>query len=376
MRIAILANEKDSFVRPLAEGLARMTRKCGASPEVIYDGLEVISLPLRRRSFRPRALARHALRGRGFRKRFDALVERIRDADAVIVVAHVPGSMSRNALQNIEELRRRLPHIPMVNYDLIYLPTVEKWGAAMLQGDLSDISTEEARLITPAPFGMERYDWYLAASVASEIAMPAGDHPCSLIGMDIDDGQLYPDQQGEFRVLMDFSQSRKNYPSFRTIQLEALGKAGVPFRVLHGTYTRSEIRALYRTTGAFMLAHRESFGLPICELQACGSLIFTPRAEWAGAHWLKEDASVAGPGTHSPNIIVYDNRVEALVDRLLEAKAAFDPVRVVQTFDEVHPQLHYGDLDALARFLGRVDSGAIHGGLHWQHATVGRRVAV
>ena len=372
LKIAILANEKDSFVRPLAEGLVRMSAACGALAEIHSDGLETVSLPLGLRGVSPRALAGYALKSRGYRKRFDELVDRLRDADVIVVVAHVPASLSRNALQNVELLRERLPRTPIVNYDLIYLPTVEKWGAAMLRGDFSDVSEEEARLITPKPFGMGRYDWYLVASIASEIPMPPGPRPYSHIGMDIDDDTLYPDQGGAFSVLVDFEQTRKNYQSFRRIQLDALEKSGVPFQVLEGRFTTDEIRAVYRKTGAFLLAHRESFGLPICELQASGSLIFTPRAEWAGAHWIKSDPSLPGHGMHAPNFIVYDNSAEALADRLLEAQASFDPDRVVRSFGEAHPQLFRGDLPAFSDFLDRVESGAIHGRLHREHSGVGR----
>ena len=121
-----------------------------------------------------------------------------------------------------------------------------------------------------------------------------------------------------------------------------------------------------------MLAHRESFGLPICEAQACGALIFTPRAEWAGAHWLKDDLSEAGPGRHSPNFVVYEDNVDDLVEELLAAQDAFDPSRTVDTFLEHHPQLYHGDREAVSDFLDSLESGAIHSTLHREHAGIGR----
>jgi hypothetical protein len=372
MKIAVLANEKDSFVRPLAEGLARMATSCGADPEIHYDGLEILSLPLGMRWRSPRAVASSALKAPGYRKRFSALVERLRHADLIVVVAHVPGSLSRHTLGNVEALRERLPDIPIVNYDLVYLPTVEKWGAAMLRGDLSDISAEEMRLISPPPFGLERYDWYLVASVVSEVAMPSGPHPCSHIGMDIDDGTLFPDQDEALHVLVDFEQTRKDYSSYREIQLAALERSGTSFEVLEGRFTRSEIRKKYRKAGALMLAHRESFGLPIVELQACGGLIFTPKAEWAGAHWIKDDLSVAGHGEHTSNFIVYENTVDDLVAELEEAKRSFDPAQRRKTFRREHPHFFHGDREVLGDFLDRVKSGKIHSKLHLEHAGIGR----
>ena len=372
MKIAVLANEKDSFVRPLAEGLARMATSCGAVPEIHYDGLEILSLPLGMRWRSPRAVASSALKSRGYRKRFNSFVERVQDADLIVVVAHVPGSLSRHTLRNVEELRDKLPGIPIVNYDLVYLPTVEKWGAAMLRGDLSDISADEMHLISPPPFGLERYDWYLVASAMSEVAMPSGPHPCSHIGMDIDDGTLFPDQGDELHVLVDFEQTRKDYASYRKVQLEALERSRTSFEVLEGRFTRTEIRKKYRKAGALMLAHRESFGLPIVELQACGGLIFTPKAEWAGAHWIKEDVSVPGHGEHTSNFVVYENTVDALVGELEEAKRSFDPVERRKTFRREHPQFFRGDREELCDFLDRVKSGKIHSRLHVEHAGIGR----
>ncbi len=372
MKIAVLANRKNSFVQPVAEGLARASIDCGALSEIHYDGLEILSLPLGLRNLSPRAIAGFALRTTGFRRRFSELVERVAEADVIVVVAHVPGSMSRHTLQNLERLRRILPKKPIVNYDLIYLPTVQKWAPAMLRHDLSDISEAELQLIDPPPFGMERYDWYLVGSPVSELPMPPGPQPYSQIGIDIDDGSLYPAQDGIFRVLVDFEQSRKNYPSYRRVQIDALMKSGVAFEILEGSFSREEIRQKYRKAGALMLAHRESFGLPVCEVQACGARIFTPCSEWAGAHWIKPDLTMAGPGTHSPNFVVYDNDVSALSDMLLEAQETFDPSAVVSTFKEFHPHLYHIDRAVLSTFLERVSSGEIHGRLHQEHADVGK----
>lgn len=371
MRIAILANEKDGFVRPLAEGLARMCEDCDATPEIFFDGLETLSLPLRLQKPTPRGVARFVFRSPKYRKRFANLVERLRPADLIVVVAHVPASLSKRALGNLELLRKRLPEIPIVNYDLVYLPTVQRWGQAMLKGDLSDISREECDLLRPKPFGMDRYDWYLVASPVSEIPMHGGIRPYAHIGLDIDDGSLYP-EQSEFHVLVDFEQRRKDYPLYRKVQIDALERSGVSYEVLSGRYTRSEIRAKYRKASALLLSHRESFGLPICEIQASGGQVFTPRSEWAGAHWLKPDDGAAGPGEHSSNFVVYRNTVEDLVGEIKAARDSFDPAARLRTFRESHPQLYRGDRAALADFLGKVKSGRIHSRLHDEHAPVGR----
>lgn len=371
MKLAILSNTKNSFVKPLAEGLARMSQSCGATAVIHDDGLDMLSLPLGVSDVPLKTAVRLALRFGSHRRQFAAFVQRLRGADAIVVVAHVPGSVSRHTLGNLEKLRRLLPECPIVNYDLVYLPTTEKWGATILRGESTGLSPDDLRLLTPPPFGMERYDWYLVVSEMSEVPMPAGRQPYSRIGIDIDDGTLYPHQRGEFKVLVDFKQTRKDYPSYRKVQLEALEKSGVSFQVLEGRLSREDIRAIYRRTSLFMLAHRESFGLPICEVQACGSRIITPRAEWAGAHWIK-DPAVGGPGVHSGNFIVYENTVEGLTDCLRAARERADPEAAVRTFREAHPQLFHGDRDALSAFLGMIESGSVHSRLHAEHAGVGR----
>jgi len=242
----------------------------------------------------------------------------------------------------------------------------------MLRGEESGLTAQDMEWIARGSFGMERYDWYLMASVVSEIAMPPGAHPYTLIGIDINDGSLYPAQKGKVRALVDFAQNRKNYPSYRIMQIAALEQTGTPYEVLENELSMSDIRMIYRKTSIFMLASRESFGLPICELQACGSLIFSPHADWAGAHWIKDDLRISGPGTHSPNLCIYHDSFDELIKQIEGVQQNPDPAAVRRTFEEYHPQLLRGDTLALGRFLEMVDDGTIHSALHAQHASVGR----
>ena len=372
MKISILGDQKDSFIKPIAEGLGRMSRDCGAEADILHDAHEVLSLPLDINGLRPRAIARHLLKGGRYRKRFVELVERVADARVIVVVSHVPSSLSRSLFGNIEALRDALPHIPIVNYDLVYLPVVDRWSDAILRGKADAVSKDEQLLINPSPFGLERYDWYLTVSGAGEVALPSGPQPLSIIGANLLDGSLYPEQNGEFRVLLDFAQSRGQYAAYRSVQLKALEIAGLPYEVLEGSFPIETIRSRYRSTGAFMLAHRESFGLPICELQACGSLILLPRPEWAPAHWIKPDPHVDGPGTHSANFVIYENDYVLLAERFLEIKENFSPSTVVRTIQDLQPHLIRGDNEALSRFFDLVQDGRIHSALHYHHGSIGK----
>lgn len=371
MHLALLANDKNSFIRPIADGLARMARACGATAEVHSDGLGCLSVALNIDMSSPRAAVGSTVRLLKNRRLFDRFVDRLSGSDVIVVVAHVPLSFARGALRNIETLRERLPNVPIVNYAHYYLPTVDKWGPAMLRGVETGLTETDRRNFIHGSFRMSRYDWYLVASVVSENPVPPPPQPYTIVGVDIADGALFPQQRGEFRALVDFAQHRVNYPRFREKQIAALERTGVPYRVLEGSFARAEIKEIYRSTGMFFLAHRESFGLPICELQACGSLIFTPRPEWAGAHWIKKDLSLPGPGLLSPNFIVYDDDIEKLVDQIEMARESFDPERVVRTFNEFHPHLYRGDPEALAGFLKRVQGRTINSGSHLEYENIG-----
>ncbi|HLE56725.1 MAG TPA: hypothetical protein VJB15_06560 [Rhodothermia bacterium] len=371
MHLAILANELHSFNRTIAAGLARMALACGVTADVYPEGLRVLDGPVSLDFATARSAVGSGIHLMRNRRMLDRLVDQVAGSSVIVVVAHVPISFARGALRNIELLRERLPEIPIVNYAHYYLPTMDKWGAAVLRGVNNGLTEEDLHNLRRGSFHMSRYDWYLVASVTSEIPLPPGPQPYSIVGVDIDDGSLFPEQNGELRGLIDFAQNRMNYPSFRKTQIAALERAGIPYRILKGQFSRSEIREIYRHTGAFFLAHRESFGLPICELQACGSRIFTPRPEWAGAHWIKEDLTVPGPGYLSPNFCVYDDDLGKLTEQLAELKSSFDPARNVRVFEEFHPRFLRGDPEALAGFLNRVEDGTINSRSHLEYENVG-----
>ncbi len=372
MKVAILANNRPSFVRPMAEGLARMLKACGAEPVMHYDGLDHLAL---RRSIDPtslRSIAGSTLRLIPSRRAFDEFFERLGDADLIVVVVNVPGSFAKSAFPNVELLRERLPEAPIVSYDLHFLPTLDSWARFLLRGEKTRLGRDATRIFDRGAFGLERYDWYLMASVDRELRLPPGPLPYSHIGLDLDDGSLYPDQQGRFSVLVDFAQDRPHYLAYREIQIEALRRAGADYVVLDGRYSVDEIRAIYRRSSMYFLSSVESFGLPICELQACGSRIFMPDIYWASSHWISENVHGPREPKLSPNFVVYENDPEALAERIRAESRTCDPAKVRATFERVQPQLLHGDRAAVTQFLERVDDGTIHAMLHKSHAGLGR----
>ncbi|HEX2723108.1 MAG TPA: hypothetical protein VHM24_09325 [Gemmatimonadaceae bacterium] len=375
MRVEILSNDRASFIKPMSEGLCRMLRDCGADARLHYDGLMHLMLRQRPDISSVRSLAGSALRLNTSRRGFAAFLERLEGADVIVVVANVPGSFSRGLMPNVELLRVRFPHVPIVNYDLHYLPTLDSWSRFLLKGEPTQLPPADLKLFEKGRFGLERYDWYLMASVGTEVPLPPGDHPYSLIGLDLDDGTLYPDQRGRFRALLDFEQSRGAYPAFRKVQLDALRMAGVEYEALEGNYAIEKIRAIYRRTSIYFLASSEAFGLPICEVQACGALVFTPDAYWPASHWLGDDYHVPREPRLSPNFVVYENDPEKLAEAIRGAAARSDPSSVRATFEKHQPWLLFGDRTAVQNFLDRLSTGEIHSQLHREHRGIGRPAA-
>ena len=111
--------------------------------------------------------------------------------------------------------------------------------------------------------------------------------------------------------------------------------------------------------------------MPICELQACGSLVFTPDSHWPASHWLGDFYAKREPRL-SPNFVVYENNAEKLADQIRNTAANADHLHVRATFEQHQPSMLRGDRKAVRVFLESVSSGQIHARLHREHAEVGR----
>jgi glycosyltransferase involved in cell wall biosynthesis len=119
--------------------------------------------------------------------------------------------------------------------------------------------------------------------------------------------------------------------------------------------------------------HRESFGLPICELQACGAFVAAPYSNWTPSHWIK-NVRMPGAGTLTPNFIVYDNDLEKLKQEIERIKSNYDAANVRETFLREQPSFFYGNLDALQTFIDGVAAGTIHSHLHKDHTEINSRI--
>jgi hypothetical protein len=331
MKVAILGDTAPGYISPMMHGLERMLKKLRCEPVVPPYGIKMLS---------------NSSGVKGFIKNgaFKAYMTQLVNCDAIIVVQHLRDAFHPSL--KIKELRRIFPDKPIVLYDLVYLPTVGLWGPWL--------EPPESRSIC----GMDRYDWYLCVSVQNRLPMPLGEQPCSEIGIDLNDGTLFPEQYGTFKALIDFE--REAYPGERQIQLEALRETETDYTVLRGQYSIADIRAVYRTSSIYFLAHMESFGVPICELQASGSLIFTPYAGWCDAHRLHDH-------TLSPNFVIYNNDKERLIQAIQHHKEQASPQAVVDQFLKYHGHFMQGNLNQLQDFIDQLSRGEITSQSHLQY---------
>jgi hypothetical protein len=336
MKISVLGDASPGFICPMMQGLARMLQELKCDTVLYPCGIRMLSRSQGLKKFVKRSL-------------FQLYMSRLAGSDAIIVIQTLEDAF-RTSLK-VEALRELFPGIPVILYDMFYFPTIGLWGPW-----LEPLSPQIWGHGNHTCFGLGRYDWYLCISEQNRLPMPSGEQPCSRIGIHLDDGSLFPEQKNSFKALVDFE--REAYPHERKIQLEALQETGTDYVVLRGQYSIAEIRAVYRSCSIYFPAHMESFGLPICELQASGCRILTPYSSWCDAHRLPETREL------SPNFIVYDNNKSSLVRAIQELRKNTDYKEVVDCFRRYHGHFLTGDLNALQTVLDRISRGEITGRSH------------
>lgn len=364
VRVAILANRANSFYRPLAEGLERMFREIGVDSRLLYDGLE--SLPRKQRAEAGKGAN---WRGRLFRwaqrsaawLSYQRLLRSLRTVDVVVIVGHMPGAYFE-LLFDDDRLRRDVPHLPIVLYDLVYLGSRADWVKWIHDGVAS------RRVPRGRHWGTNRYDHHLCITEVSEFPVLPGAQRYSPVGINMIDPSLALEPR-EICALIDFE--RPEHLPERAIQIQACLEAGIPFKVLHGSYSMQEIRTIYRSCSLYFVAHCESFGLPICEVQACGGIILTPYARWCHAHYL-ETPEPGCSGRLPQNFIVYNNDSQRLVRELNRLKRDYNAETALENFKRDQPHFYRGNATELARFMAMVDDGSIHSASHRDHPTLGQ----
>jgi len=377
MSVAILTNNANSWGKSIADGLAKMLRCIGEQPIVLYDGQDIMNL----RDFRTitiiycniksacKNLIKYCI-NKIFQKRYSlqpvtnyfSSLNIITKCDLVILIGNVPHGFLKNTFKGIEILRRKCK-IPIVAYMHYNLATRGNW--------INRIFEE----YDCGGFGLERYDWYLSASVVSEFPMPKSFEAFSLIGMDIRDQNLFPEKNNEFLAVLDFA--REGWEGFekeREIQISSLQETNTPFIVLDKPMTRDEIRAIYRKAFLFFLSSRESFGLALVELQLCGSYICTPYKNWTPSHYIDKSIYDKGEGNLSKNFIVYNSNKFVLKKEIRRIRASYNPNEVIEEFKNKHPHLYKGNLNELKIFVEKVKSGYINSTSHEHYSGINKQI--
>lgn len=366
MKAAILTNRADSFYKPLAEGLSRMFTQVGVESLVLYDGLASlprVQVPDQRPASGWKDHLRRVAKGGYSWLSYRRLIRDLRTVDFAVIVGHVPSAYLESFFDD-KRLRQDAPHLPIILYDLVYLPTRGIWAKSILETS-SAMGVPKGR-----HWGLDRYDYYLSVTEVSERAVPPGAEAFSRIGVNLVDPSLVVESKKNLVALIDFE--RPDHLHERAVQVLACVEAGIPFKVLHGHYPIADIRTIYRSCSLYFVAHRESFGLPICEVQACGALVLTPYAHWCPSHYL---ARPEGDNGRLPtNFVVYNNERQQLVSELARLKREFNAQKVLASFQREQPHFYYGDVEELARFVNLVKEGTVNPHSHKQHPTLSQLV--
>lgn len=360
MRIAILADNAATFVKPMADSLAKLFLEIGEEPTVYNNGthfLRSLTAPQFENSpmfyfknilidvaktivnpFFKFKYKRHLLF-----TTFQSLEEDLSHCDVIIVVTD-PRTAFRPVF-GIEELRRKygVPIVLYVNVNVMLWP--------------STIKTKEGH----GEFGLERYDWYFYTSSIHENPLPRSYDVFSVVGIDLRGNTLFPEQK-DFFAILDFP--RKGFESERAIQIQALNETKCSYCQLDRPMSIEEIRNIYRKSCIFFLSCEETFGLPIVELQLCGSYIGTPYKNWAPSHYINKNIYEGGEGDLGRNFIVYNNDKEILKQQIIWIRQNYHPQAVIKEFAKEYAHLYHGDTKELQKFVDLLKAGAIHAKSH------------
>jgi len=355
MRIIILSDDNPSYLKPMALSLSRMLTRVGVDNEICYEGSRILNI---RNHYQPRDIIKNYKRKffKFFNKEkykkhihptlqeFTLLCEKIKTFDAVFVCAHMPYNLSKNCYQGIDLLRKKIK-IPIINYEICFLwSTRPNWYKELLEnGEFA---------------GFNRFDHYVLISQMSNFSIKENIHwPLTVIGGDFRDEELFP-EQSEFRALIDFD--KKIYSEERKLQIKVLEKLKIPYTILSGTYTHSELYRIFRKHSIYFLSWPENFGLPIVELQNCGCKVFIPYKHWAAGHYINKNPYEKGDGDLNNNFIVYFNEEQILKEQILTAKANFSSKKVIEEFTNKNLDLYSGNLLNLKKVLDKIKNNEIN----------------
>lgn len=350
MKFVIFADKSYNYIKPISNGLHRTLLEMGHSSEIFYDGIywlnnlnliKVFVADVYRFYLNKKYGNKHLFLYRFINLLFFFSKKRkrlLKECDCIIVVNNCPSAFKK--CKRLDYLRKIFSK-PIVNYDFHYLPN-QGWWKYMYKDCL----------------GLERFDWYLPVGLVTEFPVPTEIPKIySCIGMNVNSDDLYPEQK-DFFVLLDFP--RSGHEQRRKEEKQLLESMKIKYIELNGRYTTEQIRSIYRKTSVYLLSFRESFGLPIVELQLCGAKIFTPYAEWVPAHCLNKDIHKKIDGHYhlGNNFVVYHDE-KGLKNALLSVRKNFNASANVQMFKKDYPLYDRISQEQLNIFISKINTGLI-----------------
>lgn len=350
MKVVIFADKSYNYVKPLATGLHNTLLSMGHESFIWYDGLywlqrlnlfKVLCADIYRLFLNLRSGSKKRYIYRFWNLLFFYNNKRrkiLENCDCIVVVYNCPSAFK--PIKRLNYLRKKYRK-PIINYDFHYLPNQGWWSR------LKEIDGH---------CGLEQFDWYLPVGLITEFAVPNQIPKIyNCIGMDINSHDLYPDQD-QFCVLLDFP--RPGHEERRKKEKEILENLGIKYYELSGRYTTDEIRSIYRKSSIYIISWRESFGLPIIELQLCGAKVMSPYKEWVPAHFLGKSIYERGDGYLGKNFIIYNNEIE-FKEILLREKNEINYQLNIENFQNEYPLYDHIDKNELENWLHKIESGTI-----------------
>ncbi len=336
INVAILAEQRNSFRKPMAVGLSAMLASIGIRNEVFYRGLEDITY------CKFPKLGVHflfKLRRKILKEiRFAYFVFKLRRYNVIVVVSNLPGVFYRN-LFRINLLRIFFKKCRIINYDLHYLGTHPNW---------------QSELEANGQYNIKHYDGYLLGSVDNFNTNSLPNENYAVIGFNFSQDKIFklrtiPEKKN--LAIIDFERSEAHLKNIEITGFvkKILIKNGIEFIQLEGQYKRNELIDLFKQSKLFFMTTSESFGLSIVEAQIAGNYVFTPSIKWPMAH-IKADKSL------TDNFIVYNSGDE--LDLEYKILSALNSHKTTEVVDRINREQNYfteGDVKALEDFFEKME---------------------
>jgi hypothetical protein len=339
MKIAIISRSGPCFPNIISQGLMHSLKQLDNHVDIFYEGIPFLMrlLPLSKRPKRWHNNWHFRLRNKIiFYLKDKAFIKTLNNYDIIIISECYPNAFWKNYFA-IEELRK------------LYKGKVVSYTEAPIEA----APANKLRHFDEDDYDETRFNYNLFVTDRMEIEWVLNEKQ-SKFGINLTyNKKLVPKTKTNFIAVVDFAQP--GYENIRATQLAILKKLEIETIVLEGRYPIEEIQEIYRNAAIFFMAFPETFGLPIAECLACGTMIATPSSSWPMAWRINENPKSNEEGTlPSQCFKVYKNETD-LEQMLIDLQQNFDfietPLKVVREFKNVYSHFYNGNIEALKSMM-------------------------